>query len=81
MRLIWTLLDLYSAIIIIRALLSWFNLDPRNQLVQVLSMITEPILAPLRALVPPQRLGGLDVSPVIALVAIQLIKRFLIGLM
>jgi len=78
MRLLIALLDLYTWIIIIRALVSWVSPDPRNPLVQLLVRVTEPVLGPLRALVPPHRLGGIDVSPLIAILLVQLIRRFLI---
>lgn len=79
MRLLIALLDLYTWIIIIRALISWVSPDPRNPIVQLLVRVTEPVLGPLRALVPPRRLGGIDVSPLIAILLVQLIRRFLIA--
>lgn len=48
-----------------RALLSWFPVDPRNPLVRVLHEITEPVLAPLRRVIP--RIGMIDITPMIAL--------------
>ena len=41
--------------IIARALLSWFNMDPRSPLIQALNQITEPILDPIRRIMPPAR--------------------------
>ena len=52
--------------IIIRALLSWFNLPPSNPLVVLLYDITEPILAPLRRVVP--RIGMIDITPIVAII-------------
>ncbi|MHB1285336.1 MAG: YggT family protein [Leptospirales bacterium] len=71
------LLTLYSWIIIIRALISWVSPDPENPLMRVLHGITEPVLAPLRRLVPPEKLAGMDVSPLIAIFLIQVIQHFL----
>lgn len=51
--------------IIVRALLSWFNLDPRSPLIQALDQITEPILEPIRRIMP--RLGMIDLSPLVAI--------------
>ena len=51
--------------IIARALLSWFNMDPRSPLIQALNQITEPILDPIRRIMP--RLGMIDLSPMIAI--------------
>ena len=69
------LLDLYSFVIIIAAVLSWVSPDPRNPIVQFLRMITEPVLAPFRRLLPPWKTGGLDISPMIVLIAIQFVER------
>ena len=71
------LLTLYSGIIIVRVLISWVRLDPRNPIVQFLTAITEPVLAPLRNLVPPRVFGGLDLSPILALGLIALVRRIL----
>ena len=66
------LLDIYSWILIIRAILSWVNPNPYNPVVQILYRITEPVLAPVRRVVPP--VGGLDLSPLVVLVAIWIVK-------
>lgn len=78
LQLLLTLLNIYMWVIIIRALISWVNPDPYNPIVQILVRITEPVLRPLRRLVPPRKLGGLDVSPIIAILLIQLIRQTLI---
>ncbi len=78
--LLFTLLDLYTWVIVIRALVSWFSPDPRNPIVQLLVRLTEPVLAPLRRVIPPQVLGGLDVSPILAILLIQGVKYLLAGL-
>ena len=74
-RFIGWLLDLYSYVIIAAALISWVSPDPRNPIVLFLRRITEPVLAPVRRLLPPWRTGGLDFSPVIVLIAIQFLER------
>jgi YggT family protein len=71
--LVLSLLDIYSWVVIIRSLISWVNPDPYNPIVQVLGKLTEPLLRPLRKLVPPYKLG-LDLSPLILLLLIQLVK-------
>ena len=63
-----------TAAIFIRVLLSWFPIDPRNPLVTILYEVTEPILEPLRRVVP--RLGMIDISPMIAIILIQVIGQF-----
>jgi len=64
--------------IIIRALLSWFpNIDPRNPLVEFIIAITEPILAPIRSVMP--RIGMIDLTPMIAIILLQVIGQVLIA--
>ena len=72
------LLSLYTWVIIIRALLSWVNPDPYNPLVRLLVAVTEPVLSPLRRLLPPRRMGGLDLSPMVAILLLQLLKNGLL---
>jgi YggT family protein len=64
-------LRIYFWVIVVRALLSWVSPDPYNPIVRALAAVTEPVLRPLRRLVPPRRLGGLDISPLIALLLIE----------
>jgi YggT family protein len=62
-----------SIAIFLRAILSWFSLDPRNPLVQMLDQITEPILAPLRRVVP--RIGMIDITPLVAIILLQFLAQ------
>nr|MBC7244785.1 YggT family protein [Chloroflexota bacterium] len=64
--------------ILLRVLFSWINADPSNVLVRLVYQITEPILVPLRRLIPP--VAGLDVTPIIALVLLELLQRFITSL-
>jgi YggT family protein len=68
MRLLHNLLSLYGYVIIVRAILSWFNPNPRSAPVQFIYKITEPVLGPLRKILPD--LGGVDVSPMVAMILI-----------
>lgn len=72
------LLDLYSWVIIAAALISWVSPDPRNPVVQFLHKVTEPVLRPVRNLLPPWKTGGLDLSPLIVIIAIQFIERVIL---
>jgi YggT family protein len=72
------LLDIYSWIIIAAALITWVSPDPRNPIVQFLRRITEPVLEPVRRLLPPWKTGGLDLSPLIVLIVIQFVQRVLL---
>lgn len=66
----------YSFIVIIAAILTWVNPDPYNPLVRFIYGITEPVLRPIRRLLP-QRLP-VDISPLILLVIIYFLQKFLI---
>lgn len=71
------LINLLSLAIFIRALLSWVLPDPRNPIVQALDAITEPVLQPLRQIMP--RLGGFDFSPVVAIILLSIIAQLVRG--
>ena len=70
----WMLMILWW-LIVIRALISWVNPDPFNMIVQFLYQVTEPILGPIRRLLPPM---AIDVSPIIAFMGIMVVLSFLI---
>jgi YggT family protein len=63
----------FSILIIIGALLSWVSPDPSNPVVQAIYGISEPLLRPFRRFVP--LLGGLDISPIFALLCFQILGR------
>ncbi len=75
------LLQLYSWVIIAAALISWVSPDPRNPIVMLLHRLTEPVLAPVRRLLPPWKTGGLDLSPLIVLIAIQFVERVILRML
>ena len=72
-RVLGIALNIYMWTIIIRALLSWVNPDPYNPIVQVLTRVTEPVLRPIRKLVPTWKLG-VDLSPLIAILIIYFLE-------
>ena len=69
------LVQVLTAAIFLRAILSWFAIDPRNPLIQVLDQITEPILSPLRRIVP--RIGMIDITPLVAIILLQVLGQAL----
>ena len=75
-RVVELLLSILYWLILIRALVSWVNPDPFNPVVQFLNRTTEPILQPIRRLLPPM---GIDISPIIAFLAIIFLKSFLVA--
>ncbi len=70
-------LNTYMWIIIVRALLSWVNPDPYNPIVQFIYRITEPVLRPIRNVLPTYQIG-LDLSPMVAILAIYFLQMFLV---
>ena len=74
---IQTLLTVLSLAIIGRAILSWFDPRMNSSIGRVLFEITEPIIAPIRRVVPS--LGMIDISPFIALLLIQVLSRLLVA--
>lgn len=65
-------------LILIRAIISWVNPDPYNPLVQFLYKATEPVLYPIRRLLPGSLRFGIDISPIIAFLLIMFLKSFFI---
>jgi YggT family protein len=74
-NLVFTLLNLA---ILARVLLSWIRVNPYHPAVELLYRITEPILAPLRRVIPS--IGMVDISPVIALILLQIIREVLVAI-
>jgi len=66
------------AAIFFRAILSWVNPDPYSPLVRALDQVTEPILGPLRRVVP--RIGMIDLTPMIAIIILFAIRQAVAGL-
>jgi len=76
-RILDVVLNLYTWIIIIRALMSWVNPDPYNPIVRFLYRATEPVLSPVRRWLPFRNLG-IDLSPVVVILAIMFLQYFLV---
>ncbi|MCY1283594.1 YGGT family protein [compost metagenome] len=82
--LVWSLLGITSLFLkvfffalIASVILSWVAPGSYNPAVQLVNQICEPLLAPFRRLMP--NLGGLDISPIFAFIAINLVDRFVLG--
>ena len=70
--------QLYLYAVIARILLSWFPISPESPFATIfgfLYSITEPVLGPIRRLLPPVGMGGmgLDLSPIIVILGLQLL--------
>ena len=70
-------LTAYMWIIIAQAVLSWVNPDPYNPIVRFLYRVTEPVLYAVRRRIPTS-FGGIDLSPMIVILAIIFLQSFLI---
>lgn len=69
LRLVRMLLVLYLVMIIVSVILSWVGQGFRHPIVPLVYQLTEPVLAPIRRVLPP--LGGFDLSPLVAIIVIQ----------
>jgi YggT family protein len=75
-QVIFLILRVFEFVLLARVLLSWFpNVDRSNPIIQLLYDITEPVLRPIRDMLPPN--GMFDLSPLIAFIIIQVIATIL----
>ncbi len=70
-------LQIFMIVLFVRAVISWFSPDPFNPLVQFLYKVTEPVLIPIRRIVPMYNIG-IDLSVWIAFLAIVFLQQFLV---
>jgi YggT family protein len=68
-------IQLYSLVILARVLMSWVNIDPYSPVARIIYDLTEPVLAPVRNMLPPS--AGLDFSPIIVMVLLQIFGQIL----
>lgn len=85
--LIWLISTVFTVInwlIIFRVIISWVRPDINNKqwrkFLRIVYSITEPILAPIRRLIPTGSIG-IDFSPLVAIFALQIIRNFVISLL
>ncbi|HHU32930.1 MAG: YggT family protein [Zhaonellaceae bacterium] len=72
--------EILDVLILARVLLSWITHDYSNPIVRFVYEITEPILAPIRRIMPRTALP-IDFSPIIAILLLNLIEKLLLGLL
>ncbi len=75
-QLVDAVLTIYTWILVIRVLISWVNPDPFNPFVQFLMKVTDPVLQPLRRVIPP--IGPLDISPIVVFLLLRTVQTFLV---
>jgi len=69
------LIDIYSFVVLASVILSWVRLPPEHPIVRVTNALTEPVLAPIRRVLPD--VGGLDFSPMVLLVALRILRNLI----
>ena len=67
--------ELYTYVVLASVILSWVRLEPSNPFVKIVNALTEPVLKPIRAVLPTSL--GLDFSPLVLLLALSILRRFL----
>lgn len=77
MILLLELIQIYKFILIAAVLVSWVAPNSEHPVVLLLEKVTEPVLGFLRRIIPP--FGGLDLSPMIAIIALNYLPRLLLG--
>ena len=81
-KIISIILTFYYWLILIRALIRWINPDPFNPIVQFLYRATEPVLEPIRRIIPPFSIANgslLDISVIVAFLIIVFLQNFLVA--
>ena len=74
------LIGLYTFVIFVRIILSWFPINPSGPLGQVtrlLFQVTEPVLGPARRIIPS--IGPIDISPIVVVIALGFVQNWLAG--
>lgn len=77
-RVLDIILSLYFWIVIIAVLLTWVRPDPYNNIVRMFYSLTEPAFYRVRKLLPFTLVGGLDLSPIVVLIIIQLLQTIVV---
>ncbi len=73
-------INIYIWVVIIAALITWVRPDPYNPIVQTLYRLTEPAYALVRRYIPTV-IGGIDLAPLIIIIALQFIDLFFVRLL
>lgn len=75
------LLKMYFWVVVVSALLSWVRPDPYNPIVRTLRTLTEPVYYRVRKVLPFTYVSGIDFSPIVVLLAIELVDRIIVASM
>jgi len=69
-------LEIYELILLARIFMSWIHPDPYNPIVRFITSITDPVLVPIRNMLPDNRMG-IDFSPIIVFMLIGVIRKII----
>ncbi|KPJ62559.1 hypothetical protein AMK68_04740 [candidate division KD3-62 bacterium DG_56] len=75
-----TIFHIIYLLVIAHVIISWVPVRRSHPAVQLLAGIVEPLLRPFRSLVPPSRVGGLDISPIILIVVLSVVERIIVSM-
>ncbi|HUU26645.1 MAG TPA: YggT family protein [archaeon] len=78
-KLVDIVINIYGFLLLARILLSWIRVNYYNPWIRLLVKVTEPFLAPFRALIPP--FAGIDFSPIIAFLILSMLRTVLVRLL
>ena len=67
--------DVYTVVVLIAVICSWLRLSEGHPVIRFTSALTEPMLGPIRRVLPST--GGIDISPMVLLLALRLVRRLL----
>lgn len=79
-QVVYVAFQVYSWLIFIRVLLSWFPVSAYNPIIKFIYEITEPLLAPMRRILPPSPAMPIDFSPILAIVVLLFAERLVLSL-
>ena len=71
-------IGIMTVLIFLRAIISWVSPDPYNPIVQLLYRMTDPLLSPIRRIIPFALMGGIDISPIIAFLFLIFLRHFVV---
>ncbi|MBD3344315.1 MAG: YggT family protein [Chitinivibrionales bacterium] len=76
MQLVLFLIRIYEIILIIRIVMSWMHVDPYHPAARFIHNVTEPVLEPIRRILPTNSIG-IDFSPLVVFLIISILRRIL----
>ena len=67
----------FNLLLLARVILSWLPSSAYHPIVITINRLTDPLLRPFQNLIPPHKMGGIDLSPMFAFISLSLIRKFL----